>query len=151
MIARHDLVLGLTLCLSLTLSLLSHFSSSFTHSLDLCHFFSTSPPHFHLTLNLSTSFFVIYLLSFSIFCISITFILLVCFLPLCYSHPPSLSCMHSLFLNLSPFHNLLLYYLSLFSHTPSLSTPPCLSVLLLHVFIPLSQHHVCHGGKHRKQ
>lgn len=35
------------------------------------------------------------------------------------------------------------YYFSLFS--------PLLSIALLYIFIPLSQHHMCHGGKHREQ
>ncbi len=73
MIARHDLVLALSLFRCL------YFLTFLSHLLILCVFFipiSSSPPHFLLTLNLSTSFFVIYSLSFSIYCLSIAFILL---------------------------------------------------------------------------
>lgn len=144
MIAKHDLVLELTLCLCLSLSLLSHCSFSFTHSL-----FYFLPLHLiflshQLCLPHSLSF--IHCLS---NCISITFILLVSSLPLCYAHLPALTSMHFLFLNLSPFHNLL-FFSFLTSPSLSLSTPPLLSIALLHVFIPLSQHHVCHRGKHRE-
>lgn len=54
--------------------------------------------------------------------------------PLPHSQPPpflSLSCMHSLFLNLSPFHNLLLFFFS-FSHIPPPPVlPSSLSLILL--------------------
>lgn len=137
MIAKHDLVLELTLRLCLSLSLLSHCSFSFTHSL-----FHSLPLHLiflthQLCLPRSLSF--IHCLS---NCISITFILLVSSLPLCYTHLPALTSMHSLFLNLSPFHNLLFFS---FLTSPSLSLSLLLlsSLLLFSIYLFLSPSTTC--------
>lgn len=89
---------SLSLYLPLSLSLLSHFSSSFTHSLCLFHSLPASPPHFLLTVNPSTSFFVIYSLSFSIYCLSIAFLLLVCLFSASLLLSPSFSLMYAFFI-----------------------------------------------------
>lgn len=129
MIARHDLVLGL--CLSVSLCHCLYFLTSLPNLLILCvslffYALSTAPPHFLFTLNLSTSFFFCHL--FIVFlhllpqhCLHPFRLPLFC---LCVTHPPSLPCMHSLFLNLSLFHSLLLFFSVL---TPS---PPPLSLSL---------------------
>lgn len=115
---------------SLSLSFTVFTVSLFFLIYSLSFSFSTSPPHFPLTSTLFTSFFVIYSLFVFINCISIAFILLVSSLPLCYTHLPSLTSMHSLFLNLSPFHNLLFFSfltspsLSLYSSSPLYCSSP---------------------------
>lgn len=75
-------------------------------------------------------------------------------LHLCYSHPLSLSSMHSLFHNLSLFHSLLLFFSFSAPLPPSVPLPVLLFFLYPSsscFFISLHQHHVCHGLKHRKQ
>lgn len=143
MIARHDLVLRLTLslCLSLSLSSLSHFSSPFTHSPRLFHSPSTSPPHFLLTLNLSTSFFVIYSLSFSIYCLSIAFTLLVCLFSASLLLSSSFSLMYAFFISqfVSLPQPIIIF---LYSHI-LLSLYPSLPLISFSMFLFLSPSTTC--------
>lgn len=150
MIARHDLVLRRTFCLSLSFCHCLYFFTFLAHLFTL-HLFQS------LTISFSFRSEYVYLFLCHLFivflncCHSIAFVLLVSLFFLCYSHPSSFSCMHTLFLNLSLVLNLLLLFFSILT-IPPLSLPlPLTSFLLLRVFIPLSQHHMCHRGKHRKQ
>lgn len=145
MIARHDLVLGRTPCHCFYLLTI------LPHLFTLCIFFILSQSHFPFALNLSTFFFVIYSLSSSIYCHGVTFISLVClfsaFLVLAFFF----SLMYAFFISrFVSFAQPIIIFL--YSHPlPSLSRSLPLCSSPLHVVIPLSQHHVCHRGKHREQ
>lgn len=134
MIARHDLVLGLCLCHCL------YFFTSLPNLLILCVSLFFMP-----SLQLHLIFFSHWICLPPFFChLFIVFLHLLpqhCLHPfrlplfcLCVTHPPSLPCMHSLFLNLSLFHSLLLFF-SVLTPSPSplslaLSTPPFFSMFL---------------------
>lgn len=154
MIARHDLVLGL--CLSVSLCHCLYFLTSLPNLLILCVSLFVCPLYSSTSFSFHTE--PVYLLFFChLFIVFLHLLPQHCLHPfrlplfcLCVTHPPSLPCMHSLFLNLSLFHSLLLFF-SVLTPSPSPLSRSLYPSLLLHVFIPLYQHHVCHGGKHREQ
>lgn len=115
-------------------SFLTHFCGSFCPSLSLL--FPHPLPSFlflpHLIFLLPG---LVYSLSFFIHCLH------------SFSLPPLSLLIFPSYLRILFFPSICLsstafYYSSLF---------PLLSIALRHIFIPLSQHHMCHGGKHREQ